>query len=426
MFIYQTINRKNKPFLEEFIRSDGLESLSKLIGSESLYMRGQAIEIFMSITDSDMIDWFRMDEQRHLLDSKLLKLYKSSSFVSNLLSNRTLSYPGGSFRCLQLLAFWMSWVRVTYTSCQILLPSPYILLQLDLWRSSSEADHSEDELKLAEAVFSDFSSQRISEAIEISSLSKYHSQNNKNLYFVGIIDPFDDTADLDTPEMRFELSGSSQRIEVSVDNIDEVTHLKEKGDFFFKNNESEKALEMYTSALSLLKLLGSTNKSIECSLYFNQASSMWRIAKGIKAHDNLENVGLTERSSYTTVLEGCEDACVRALALNAKHVKAAYRLASVLIALKKYDEAVKTIGTFCNTLVPEQICSGVKDNISSKGPEDLQELPLTIFEDLKRVCIASLIVQSQSINTVNLNIRTKKVLGQLQRRNAREKQASRR
>jgi hypothetical protein len=39
----------------------------------------------------------------------------NSPFLQLLLDNNPSPFPGGSFYCLQMLAFWLSWVRALYT-----------------------------------------------------------------------------------------------------------------------------------------------------------------------------------------------------------------------------------------------------------------------------------------------------------------------
>ena len=144
-----------------------------MINSSNHYYRGQAFEILLSITDCDTFDWFQPHDGNltvRILHSKLLSLSKNTFFLSGLLENRKDSYPGGSFRALQLLAFWLSWVRAMMTENQILNLSSRTLIELKLWSMGNgprndkgvgteivESVDDDDEIKLAKTLYKDFS-----------------------------------------------------------------------------------------------------------------------------------------------------------------------------------------------------------------------------------------------------------------------------
>ncbi len=151
IFLLHRHNWKN--FLEEFIIRGGLITLSEMLNEPNLYFRGQVVEIFLTITDCDKYDWFqiRSDVIGRTLHIRLLELSdnesegsysnnnnnnNNSSFLQNLISNRQHSYPGGSMRCLQIMAFWLSWVRAMYTKNQQLNLSYKLLNELDTWRKN--------------------------------------------------------------------------------------------------------------------------------------------------------------------------------------------------------------------------------------------------------------------------------------------------
>ncbi len=132
--------------MEQFTIHGGLLSLSELINDKNLYIRGQALEIFLSLTDCDSFDWFQKvafsvvdsetTDTRTLMHQALISLVNGSPFLENLLANRVGSYPGGSCRALQILAFWLSWLRALYTKEQKLILSEKVLKELKLWADS--------------------------------------------------------------------------------------------------------------------------------------------------------------------------------------------------------------------------------------------------------------------------------------------------
>ena len=156
--------------MKEFIASDGLEPLASLIDSDNLYLRGQVLEIILCVTDCDTYDWFKpaSSYSDKTLHQKLIVLARSQVFFQKLLSNRTGSYPGGSFRALQLIAFTLSWIRALYTADQRLQISPVALEIFRLWaqpkpRSKGEATkegkEEDPEVQLAKALLDDFAGQ---------------------------------------------------------------------------------------------------------------------------------------------------------------------------------------------------------------------------------------------------------------------------
>jgi hypothetical protein len=84
-------------------------------------------------------------------------LSQHPNFLSGLLENRKKSYPGGSLRALQLLAFWISWVRAVNTTNHILILSDSLLQEIKLWSQGQGEDLCEDEINLAKTVYLDFS-----------------------------------------------------------------------------------------------------------------------------------------------------------------------------------------------------------------------------------------------------------------------------
>ena len=131
-----------------------------MITDENLYLRGQAFEVLLSITDCDTFDWFQHHEGNtatRALHHRLMGLSQHPNFLAGLLDNRTRSYPGGSLRALQLLAFWISWVRAVNTTNHILTLSDSMLRELKLWSEGQGEDLCEDEINLAKTIYSDFS-----------------------------------------------------------------------------------------------------------------------------------------------------------------------------------------------------------------------------------------------------------------------------
>jgi hypothetical protein len=94
----------------------GLRTLTSVLVSDNLFVRGQAIDALLQITGHEGYDWFReprCEEDRSL--HAALRGLAASALLDNLCRNQPSPFPGASFMCLQILAFWLSWVRSLYT-----------------------------------------------------------------------------------------------------------------------------------------------------------------------------------------------------------------------------------------------------------------------------------------------------------------------
>lgn len=149
--LFYLVHVQNQELVTEFILNQGLTVLARLIAHPNMQLRGQMIEIFITITSKDSWFDFPTTENERKLHFALLNLSNSNVFVPNLLLNRV--YDGYSYYCLQILAFWLSWVRKFYCKDNQLRVSVEILEQLELW---TEKNDSIQEKELAQKVFEDF------------------------------------------------------------------------------------------------------------------------------------------------------------------------------------------------------------------------------------------------------------------------------
>lgn len=169
------IHRNAWWFMAEFVLQDGIQALASLFVDDNLYYRGQAVDIMLSLIDCDTYDWFQSPLaglQDYKLHQKVLQVLhpavnsgaattdKDSILLRNLCANNcteadapranniptaqsptveSLTFPGGSFKCLQILGFWLSWCRRLYTPMQVLKLNPKIILELKKWRRNPHA-----------------------------------------------------------------------------------------------------------------------------------------------------------------------------------------------------------------------------------------------------------------------------------------------
>ena len=425
-------HRKSWLFLEEFIIAGGLTSLVPLLVDKNLYLRGQIMEILMNITDCDTFDWFQAIENKksrnYILHVRLLQLAEHPDFLKNLLANRINSYPGGSFRALQMMAFWMSWVRALYTENQELQLSKRVLDELYLWGSIAAEDTSEEEMKLAQTVYDDFSSQlnekRIASDISVESTEPLYVSGFS--YQVPCTDSTKENENLKAnPEI---ISKVEVNVERSV--LDIVKDLKEKANELYKEHKYEESLEVYAEALDLLHDCESNDdtSSLEVTLHFNRAASLWMISKELREgkvssenHDDEDpSDALDGDSPGIFELLRCEQACKAALTIHKSHVKSVYRLANVLLLLGKFEEALQIIEEVLAVLANNNQKFTVLDNVEVTDIDGTND-QIKILKKMKTKCQAALIVRNDNAKVESIiGSRTAKILNQLQSRNKRE------
>lgn len=297
--LHYLVHRKSWTFMADFVLADGLFALADLVFDSNLYERSQAMEIFLSATDCDVFDWFILpsDPVTQQLHGKLLAVGRQTRLLENLAANRLHSYPGGGFRALQVLAFWLSWVRALHTPGQVLtLP---LQLQEDLRQWASRTDHEDpgdgdhsgvDETKLARTLFDDFCVAK--------------------------------------PEI-FETCGEEQTdppTAAEESPKDMVVRLKYEGNVLFKQGDCSTAADLYKRALQLLKQ-GSPNdadRSTMVTLLTNAANAQWQVYRVSRTADILNEV---------------EICCLEAIAMDPCALKAVYRLCHCYLARNEPTKA---------------------------------------------------------------------------------------
>lgn len=244
------IHRKQWNFMSKFILFDGLRSVATLINGENLYLKGQAVEILLSATDCDQFDWFLPPKNtlQSQLHNKMLNLNKDGGLLLSLVANRRQSYPGGSMRCLQILAFWLSWVRAEYSDGQILYLSRTLLDELEKWASKEfMVDAADEEIELATTLVKDFGRERTAELLPDYSATDI---------FVEGIDQIKCAALLTKTfpeENEASHNSTGPLIESSLNSVDTVNDLKERANTAYKIGNFTEALRLYEETIDLHK-----------------------------------------------------------------------------------------------------------------------------------------------------------------------------
>ncbi len=396
-FHISNIFRKEWDFIQEFVVSGGLEPLIQLLTDPSLYERSQALETILTITDCDKFDWFipPANHSLHsthvvqLMHNNLLNLGRNPCFLENLILNRVDSYPGGSFRALQFLAFWLSWVRALYTQDQKLCLSKKLLDEIRQWALPSDLPEEdlEEEKKLAQTLYDDF---KVSVSDEID-----HQLNGVQFPAQAISSKDKSISSID----QWKAVGMQQffyddAISTPPFSMEMATANKDEGNRFFRNCEFDKALQCYQKSLDILNQLGNDSHSdqsskrvgdteecqdMEIILRSNIANTFWKLYV-----ENIENC-LDQMDSRLPLLKECEIQCNVILEKVPFHIKATYRLVSVLLAKKVPKQAFD----ICTTML-----SHLTKNVVNSKMEDIE-----LFGRVKMRCVARAILEDQIIDS---------------------------
>ena len=334
---------------------------------------------------------------------------ENPAFLTGLLANRAQSYPGGSFRALQILAFWISWVRAVMTKNQQLTLSASMLEEIRLWgqgKGQEGTESCEEEMRLASTVYQDFSYDQFHRdddpdakvpASEGSGVSNggdsggggggggnYKVSGFDRPEFEGlVVDALPSTTDIHkllqdhahlspsdggghtaSGDCNTSSSSSSSSMEQCAGLIvdgswDQANISKEEGNASFKGGNYEGALVAYRRALSLLSSMSGDADSSEvrqltAALHFNIATALWKLIESsdtassdvVDVSTELSSSSSTPGLSKEPLLVGCESSCRAALCSDPLHSKAVYRLCAILVRTNRPEEALTTIRSF--------------------------------------------------------------------------------
>jgi hypothetical protein len=356
--------RKSWDFLRVFVICEGLGEIIRLLTDTNLYMRGQAAEIFLSAVDCDMFDWFDTNSSgivTNALHCQLLSLKDSKHFFDAIFSNRDDSYPGGSLHCLQILAFWLSWVRARFVPEHKLRLHPHIVSELRKWALKDESagispELLEAEKKLVSTLLEDFLREPL---LDISP----HDQNL--YYFGGIKVPVElNSADLSNQALEA-LSVHVRPKDYSLIDNRTSSELKDEGNKYYKNEDYAKALELYLLAKE--RILEDSDIELRINIVFNLSSVHWKFAQICEDQTTKEIINndicscgheeyhIAQEVTPIVAWENRRISHITLSELHARevlnlsrgaHVKATYRLGSCLLSRELAVEAFELLDKF--------------------------------------------------------------------------------
>eukprot|EP00163_Fabomonas_tropica_P005512 TRINITY_DN15034_c0_g1_i1.p1 TRINITY_DN15034_c0_g1~~TRINITY_DN15034_c0_g1_i1.p1 ORF type:complete len:545 (-),score=72.19 TRINITY_DN15034_c0_g1_i1:134-1768(-) len=307
MSLFYLKHVKRWSLLEAFILADGLPTLVDVFVDSNLYIRGQAIDAFMQITAPPDFDWHAEvgPKDPSVPVRNKLKALVQGPIIKNLLQNYHGGFPGGSFYCLQIFAFYVSWLRYFYCPNRVLRLSKHILGVLNDWKGRD--DISSDEQRLADNLYEDF--------------NRFPPADEGELLAVGDVETSDGngtgTAKGSSGATSAEGASAARALTLKPE------ELKDLGNAAFKRKDFDEAIKLYTRALD--------RDSEMISLYSNRAFAY--VKRGLVAQEggDLEKC----QEDMRAALADCDSGLER----DQKHVKSIFRRAQALFHLGRYDES---------------------------------------------------------------------------------------
>ena len=356
------VHIENWRLIRNFIAAGGLMALVDHVSHKSLGIRSQAIDIVHRVTSTQYFDWFAppSDHEGKVLHQRFLQL-SNTSFVKNLLSNA----PGridaatgnvcepsmGSLFSLQILAFWLSWVRKLYSRNNELRLSREILGTLQRW---SEVDTSHvtslDEIDLATKVYEDFS--RLPPAdgveghhVEIENEGGEERKAGETKVRTNMTNTTNTTTNTTNTNTTTTTTTTTTSKRPKLTPKQRADRSKKLGNEAFQLGQHDAALEHYTDAIQ-----ADSSRSV---LYANRAAC--HLARSKAASKNM-NLIVMKKEAEAVVKD-----CNAAIRLHPTYVKAFYRRAQGKLLLEDY------VGTLYDV---NKGVEHAKNELSGKPPKD--------------------------------------------------------
>jgi len=334
------VHHKDSQLARSFIEAGGLRALVPLMVHPVLQLRGQAVETFYDLTNQSLFTWLPTEAEDgssfgeapgEILMRRMHELSYASPFIKNLLANKDDSYPGGSFLCLQLLAFYLSWIRVHYAQFEeafgvrVLRLSQEVLSILARWAQERD-DANPDEADLARRLREDFA--RFGPAEE------------------NVAEPSSSAG----PSSRV----TADRVLVGgygKEGVEAATMAKEKGNKAYAKGEYTRAIELYSEAIDVPVPYDAlvTEGPRRAVYHSNRAAAYLARAQSNRAGATdtcdvagpLVGASLSEPAKAREAnFEAAHMDCVEALELDPGMLKALYRHAAALAGLGREREAL--------------------------------------------------------------------------------------
>jgi len=306
------VHKHDKDFVFDFVLNDGVLALAQLVSHTDLSIRARALESLISVTSSEDLDWFKAPPgpRQQRIHPHLLKVTQFD-FVGELLRNADDSYPGGGFQALQIVGFYLSWLRLFYCKDNILRVSRDILGPLHAW--SQRSDLVSDEQTLAKQLYDDF------KRFPAEDNDDQAQRGSELLVDQRAVEDATVLAETSLAEEAKPLEGAAQTLS-----------LRAQGNACFAEKKYEEAVELYTSAVSQID--GTSSKD-EAKLFGNIAATHMELWRSTACDDAGRQFHLNK----------CVEFARKAALLDYSYAKARYRLAQALLELRRFDEAEEEI-----------------------------------------------------------------------------------
>jgi len=313
-------------FVVDFCHANGLVALARLLDEENLMLRAQAMESLLCLTGSEKLGWFDdpPSKEQQALHQRMLALTQTD-IITHLLLNYQKTFPGGGLLSLQLLGFYLSWLRYFYCKDRVIRVSAKIISTLQAWSERNGLTAAETDF--AKKLYSDFKrfpAKLTSEAEALSNETDDKTLADANGFTLnkegGVVGAELCSEETSSPVALSALSGEVRN--------DLPLSLRAQGNAAFAEGDYEKSLELYSAAIEQIDEQDDDVQEI-AKLYANRAAARMELQK--RSH--------TDDFPHVESASDSLDDCNHAIKLCPDYVKARFRQIQLYMSLKKWDLA---------------------------------------------------------------------------------------
>eukprot|EP01135_Chromosphaera_perkinsii_P001933 Nk52_evm82s212 gene=Nk52_evmTU82s212 len=353
---------KSFDLAKSFVLKGGLASLVSLFEYENLYLRSQAMDVFLQISGLEEFDWFDAlvqeqkgisEEDRSLMLAEMEKLLSETNIISSLIANWYDSFPGGHLYSLQLFGFYASWIRLKYNQSRMAMSCNEVIVnalkdcadKIEKELESSAETPQDKRENVAKTMLEDFSKFTFADS---SSTNGKVENGKRTVYF------------------RFEYIKEEEPHEPTADDM------KKKGNAHLKSGELKEAIEAYTKGIEL----DSKNTACLC----NRSLAYLKLCE---SGDPGQSNAVDDESSlqHSTFLRRALNDSLRALKYDRLYTKASFRAAKAFFLSKEIMKA----SAFCRNsleLAKKEGSSTTEiDKLMAEINEKLIEVELSLIND---------------------------------------------
>ncbi|GBG25622.1 Tetratricopeptide repeat protein 1 [Hondaea fermentalgiana] len=324
-------------FGPDFCLGGGLVALANLVDNSNMMIRAQAMEALLVLTGAESLGWFDdpPSKAQLALHQSMLSLTRTR-IISALMTNYESTFPGGGLLSLQLLGFFLSWLRYFYCKDRIIRVSPKIIQTLESW--SERTDLAQQERDFARKLYDDFKRfPAPSPAPNADDEEKKDDQQQSVLdddaalsVASQLVVPQNTSAETLSPAIKAQHLPSERSSEDATADVEAEVNkslsLKSQGNAAFAEGQYRRAIELYDEALHAAQEDETNLPEERAKVLANRAAARMELHKQGKSGPEED------------LMEACVGDCKNAIALSPAYFKAHFRLLQAFMQLERWDD----------------------------------------------------------------------------------------